>query len=153
MVALAMTAAVLLGGGELLTAESAVSAILIVSLDPGSSHAFTANRILEGVIGGGVALAVSALLFPPDPALAVARAGQAVFAGLGASLERLATALRAGDPTAAAEALERARALDLAEFQEALEAGRETARLSPRRRAALTALERYGTSFGQVDYA
>src|SRR3954452_10093621 len=97
MVALAMTTAVLLGGGELLTAESAVSAILIVSLDPGASDGFTANRILEGVIGGGVALAVASLLFPPDPTVAVARAAQAVFGGLGGALERLAGALDARD--------------------------------------------------------
>ena len=83
MVALAMAVAVLLGGGELLTAESAVSAILIVSLDPGASDGFTVSRILEGVIGGGVALAVSSLLFPADPVLPVARAAQAVLAGLG----------------------------------------------------------------------
>src|SRR5918992_2014428 len=69
MVVLAMSAAVLLGGGELLTAEAAVSAILLVSLDPTTSDfSFTLNRILEGLIGGGVALAVSALVFPPDPA-------------------------------------------------------------------------------------
>jgi uncharacterized membrane protein YgaE (UPF0421/DUF939 family) len=49
MVVLAMSAAVLLGGGELLTAEAAVSAILLVSLDPNTSDAsFTLNRILEG---------------------------------------------------------------------------------------------------------
>src|SRR3954453_7552073 len=35
MVVLAMSTAVLLGGGELLTAEAAVSAILIVALEPG----------------------------------------------------------------------------------------------------------------------
>src|SRR3954467_8874719 len=69
LVVLAMGAAVLLGGGELLTAEAAVSAILIVSLDPGASAHFTLNRILEGVIGGGVALAVSSLLFPASPLL------------------------------------------------------------------------------------
>src|SRR3954451_2012996 len=112
MVVLAMTAAVLLRGGELLTAESAVSAILIVSLDPGASAGFTANRILEGVIGGGVALAVASLLFPPDPTVVVARAARAVFAGLGTSLERLAEALDGRDAGAAAETLSAARALD-----------------------------------------
>src|SRR5262249_55903204 len=43
LVALAMLIATVLGAGELLTGEAAVSAILIVSLDPGTSHAFTAN--------------------------------------------------------------------------------------------------------------
>ena len=106
MVVLAMSAAVLLRGGELLVAESAVSAILLVSLDPNTSDvSFTLNRVLEGLIGGGVALAVTSLVFPPDPALHVGRAAQAVFSGLGAALERLAAALAARDPGAAGEAL------------------------------------------------
>jgi hypothetical protein len=156
MVVLAMSAAVLLGGGELLTAEAAVSAILLVSLDPNTSDAsFTLNRILEGLIGGGVALAVTSFVFPPDPALHVGRAAQAVFSGLGAALERLAAALAAGDAAVAAEALDEARALDalVAEFDETLRVGRETARLSPRRRVSLGELERYGASFAQVDFA
>jgi uncharacterized membrane protein YgaE (UPF0421/DUF939 family) len=156
MVVLAMSAAVLLRGGELLVAESAVSAILLVSLDPNTSDAsFTLNRVLEALIGGGVALAVTSLVFPPDPALHVGRAAQAVFSGLGAALERVAVALTAGDPAVAGEALAEARALDalVNEFDEALRVGRETARLSPRRRASLTELERYGVSFAQVDFA
>src|SRR4051794_2976511 len=93
LVALAMLTATLLGGGELLTGEAAVSAILIVSLDPGTTHhAFTANRILEAVIGGAIALGVSSLLFPTDPRMVVDRAAQAVFGGLGGALERLAAA-------------------------------------------------------------
>jgi uncharacterized membrane protein YgaE (UPF0421/DUF939 family) len=155
MVVLAMSAAVLLGGGELLTAEAAVSAILLVSLDPAGNHGFQLNRIFEGLIGGGVALAVTSLFFPPDPALLVRRAAQAVFAGLGAALEQLANALAANDPQKAGEALASARKLDslIAEFNEALTTGRETARLSPRRRASLTDLERFGASFTQVDFA
>jgi uncharacterized membrane protein YgaE (UPF0421/DUF939 family) len=156
MVVLAMSAAVLLRGGELLVAESAVSAILLVSLDPSTTGVtFTLNRVLEGLIGGGVALAVTSLVFPPDPALHVGRAAQAVFSGLGAALERVAVALTAADPGVAGEALAEARALDalVAEFDEALRIGRETARLSPRRRPSLAELERYRASFAQVDFA
>ena len=153
LVVLAMGAAVLLGGGELLTAEAAVSAILIVSLDPGTSDGFTFNRILEGVIGGGVALAVSSLLFPANPVLGVARSAQALFAGLGSTLERLAAAVDARDASAASDALDAARALDFTEFTEAVTLGRETARVSPRRRTVLAEIDRYATSFAQVDYA
>jgi hypothetical protein len=154
MVLLAMSAAVLLGGGELLTAEAGVSAILLVSLDPASGH-FTLNRMLEGLIGGGVSLAVTSLFFPPDPALHVGRAAQAVFAGLGGALERLAGALGSGDASVAAEALASARGVDamVTEFGEALRTGRETARMAPRRRATLGQLERYAGSFAQIDYA
>ena len=155
MVVLAMSAAVLLGGGELLTAESAVSAILLVSLDPGASPHFTLNRIFEGLIGCGVALVVSSLFFPPDPSLLVGRAAQAVFGGLGAALDRLAGALAARDYHAAANALAGARQVDalVFAFGEALSTGRDAARLSPRRRATLADLDRYGRSFAQVDYA
>ena len=106
------------------------------------------------MIGGGVALAVSSLLFPTDPALHVARAAQAVFAGLGCALERLATALDRATPARARGAGRGARARPLlGEFNEALETGRETARLSPRRRTANAALERYAESFTEVDFA
>ena len=124
MVVLAMTAAVLLRGGELLTAEAAVSAILLVSLDPSTSDvSFTLNRVFEALIGGSVALAVSALVFPPNPALHVGRAAQAVFAGLGGALERLATALERGDTELAREALAEARGLDstVQEFNDTLD--------------------------------
>src|SRR3954453_9668518 len=65
LVVLAMTAAVLLGGGEVLAGEAAVAAILLVSLAPSWSSGFNTNRILEAMIGGRVALAVTSLFFPP----------------------------------------------------------------------------------------
>jgi uncharacterized membrane protein YgaE (UPF0421/DUF939 family) len=153
LVVLAMSAAVLLGGGELLTAEAAVSAVLIVSLDPGVADGFTANRIVEAVIGGAVALTVSSLLFPADPLLPVSRAAQAVFVGLATALERLAAAVDEEDEAAASEALDAARAVSLEEFEEALARGRETVRVSPRRRLLAPELDRFATSFAQVDYA
>src|SRR3954447_11508018 len=93
MVLLAMTAARALGGGELLVSEAAVSAILIVTLDPTTSDGYSPHRMIEAAIGGGVALAMSSLVFPPDPVLEVGRAAQSVFAGLARSLERVATSL------------------------------------------------------------
>ena len=155
MVVLAMSAAVLLRGGELLTAEAAVSAILLVSLDPtASDFSFTLNRIFEGLIGGGVALAVSALVFPPDPALHVGRAAQAVFAGLGGALERVRPRSTAATRARARGAGRGARARHAGRrVQRALETGREMARLSPRRRTANAALERYAQSFTEVDFA
>src|SRR5919106_2041553 len=67
LVMLAMGAAVLLGGGPLLVTEAAVSATLLVLLEP-SSTALPSSRLIEALAGGGVALAVSALAFPPNPA-------------------------------------------------------------------------------------
>jgi uncharacterized membrane protein YgaE (UPF0421/DUF939 family) len=155
MVALAMSVAVLLGGGEILVGEAAVSAVLLLALDPLSGAGFSPNRIFEALIGGGVALVVGALLFPPDPLLHVGRAAQAVFGQLGRTLERLAGALAAGDAGAAERALAQARAIDalIDELDSALASGRETARTAPQRFAARAQLERYDRSVEQLDLA
>ncbi len=155
LVVLAMTAAVAVGGGELLVVESAVSAILIVALDPGANDGFSPNRILEGAIGGGVALIVSSLLFPPDPALAPGRAAQAMFVELGRALERIAGALEGRDAGAAERALDDARGIDdlIRSVEAEVTTGRETARYTPPRRASRTVLDRYARSIPQVDYA
>jgi uncharacterized membrane protein YgaE (UPF0421/DUF939 family) len=155
MVVLAMSVAVLLGGGELLISESAVSAILLLSLSPASGTGFEPNRIFEALIGGAVALAVGALLFPPDPALHVGRAAQSVLGELGRALERLAGALGSGDAERAARALSQARGIDglVDELDAALAIGRETARTAPQRFPARAQIERYDRSVGQLDLA
>src|SRR5450755_1900984 len=92
LVVLAMVAAVVLGGGELLVTEAAVSAILMATLSSTSEV-----RLLDVLIGGGVALAVSTLVFPPDPVVGVARATHAVFGELGVVLRDAAAALATGE--------------------------------------------------------
>jgi uncharacterized membrane protein YgaE (UPF0421/DUF939 family) len=155
MVVLAMSVAVLVGGGEVLVSEAAVSAILLLSLSPASGPGFEPNRIFEALIGGAVALAVGALLFPPDPVLHVGRAAQAVLGELGRTLERLAGALASHDAAAAEQALLEARAIDprIDELDAALAVGRETARTAPPRFAARAQIERYDRSLGQLDLA
>src|SRR3712207_2580511 len=86
LVILAVSAAVLLrGGGELFVNEAAISAISLVSVAP-ANGGFSASRILEGAIGGGVALAVSSLLCPPHPVALVAGRAQQLFDHLGGTL-------------------------------------------------------------------
>ena len=103
LVVLAMVAAVVLGGGELLVTEAAVSAILVASLASSTAEV----RLLEVLIGGGVALVVHSFVFPPDPVLGAARATSTVFGELGSVLRDAAAALAAGD-TRRAEAAVRA---------------------------------------------
>jgi uncharacterized membrane protein YccC len=155
MVLLAMSAAVLLGGGELVVAESAVSAILLVVLAPGSDEGFSINRVLEAVIGGGVGLVVASFFFPPDPRLLVDRPMQAVFGGLGRALQLIAEALRSGDAATASRAVEEAARIDalLRGVQDALITGRETARFAPPRRMARSSLEPFDRSIDQLDFA
>jgi uncharacterized membrane protein YgaE (UPF0421/DUF939 family) len=151
MVILAMSVAVLLNGSELVISEAAVSAMLLVMTSSGS---FSPNRILEAVIGGAVALAVT-LLVSPDPILPVSRAAQAVFGHLGRALERTAAALDEGDAGRAEQALEQARSIDplLREFDDALATSRETVRIAPTRFGDREPIERYDRSLEQIDLA
>jgi hypothetical protein len=151
---LAMSAAVLLGGGPVLVTEAAVSAILLASLDPAPTG-LSADRLIEALTGGAVALAVSSLVFPLDPQLLVGRAAQTVFGELGRVLEKLAAALAAGDREQAEAALHAARSLDgpVRELEEALQTGRETARSSPLRRPVRVELDRYAQGARHIDYA
>jgi uncharacterized membrane protein YgaE (UPF0421/DUF939 family) len=154
LVVLAMSAAVLVGGGAVLVTEAAVSAILLASLDPAPTG-LSADRLLEALMGGGVALAVSSLVFPLDPQVHVGRAAQALLGGLGRVLEELADALETGDRERAARALEAARALDgpVGDLGEALRTGRETARSSPVRRPVRVELDRYERVARHIDFA
>jgi uncharacterized membrane protein YgaE (UPF0421/DUF939 family) len=154
LVLLAMGAAVLLGGGPLLVTEAAVSATLLVLLEPTSSG-LAPSRLIEALVGGGVALAVSALAFPPNPVLLVGRSAQAIFGGLGRALEDVAAALADGDRERSDTALEAAREIDhdLRALDEALVIAGETARFSPGRRSSLGELDRYARAARHIDFA
>jgi uncharacterized membrane protein YgaE (UPF0421/DUF939 family) len=154
MIVLAMGTAVALGGRELLVAEAAVSAILIATL-PGAGTGFPPDRFEEALIGGGVALVVSVLLFPPDPALLVGRALNRLFADLGRALGDVAHALAEGDPEAAERAQETCQAhfLHLVDVRQELLEVRETARFALSRRGSRGQLAKIERSLGAVDYA
>jgi uncharacterized membrane protein YgaE (UPF0421/DUF939 family) len=154
MVVLAMSAAVLVGGGTLLMTEAGVSAIIIGSAAPATLGLFP-TRPIEALIGGVVAFGLHSLVFPPDPLLLVSRAAHAVFGGLGRTLEELAAALETGDAGRAQRALEAARSLDdnMRAFAEALSLGRDTARSAPLRWADRAALDRQEEIGRHVDFA
>jgi uncharacterized membrane protein YgaE (UPF0421/DUF939 family) len=154
MVLLAMSAAVVLGGGPLLVTEAAVSAILLVVLEP-TSAGLAGSRVIQALVGGGVALGVSALAFPPDPVLLVRRSAQGVFSSLGRTLEELAAALAERDTARAEAALASAREIDdgVRALDEALALGRETARYSLARRSSRAELDRYQRGARHIDFA
>jgi len=154
LVVLAMSVAVVLGGGPVLVTEAAVSAILIVLIEP-TNAGFPPTRLVEALAGGGVALAISALAFPLNPILLVARSTQTIFAELGRTLEEVASALAERDSGRAQAALQSAREIDedLRELEDSLSLGRETARFSPGRRSSRAAIERYARGMRHIDYA
>jgi uncharacterized membrane protein YgaE (UPF0421/DUF939 family) len=154
LVVLAMGTAVVLGGGAILVTEAAVSAILLVLIEPANSG-LPPERLYEVLIGGGVALAISALAFPQNPVLLAGRSVQSLFGELGGSLARIAEALEEHSAARAEAGLAAARALDegVREFEHALGIAHETARWSPGRRSARPELARYSRSARHIDYA
>jgi uncharacterized membrane protein YgaE (UPF0421/DUF939 family) len=154
LVVLAMSAALVFRGGELLVNEAAVSAILLASFEPTTSG-YSADRVLEALIGGGVGLAVASFLLPPDPVALVGRVAQGVFGKLGRTLEETASALRDGDPRRAESALASARGIDddIDELEKMLSVASETARFAPSRRRGLEAVHRYEETMPQLDFA
>jgi hypothetical protein len=150
LVVLAMLAAVLLGGGELLVTEAAVSAILVSTLSSTPEV-----RLLEVLIGGGVALVVNTFVFPPDPVLGVARATGVLFGDLGGVLRDGAAALAAGDVRHGEAAVRAAEEVEahLAELKHAVLIGSDTAHWAPLRRSTRAELERYGRTVSHADLA
>jgi uncharacterized membrane protein YgaE (UPF0421/DUF939 family) len=151
LVVLAMAAAVLLGGGELLVTEAAVSAMLVASL----AHSAAEVRLLEVLVGGGVALAVHSFVFPPDPVLGLARATNAVFGELGSILRDAAAALATGDVRRAEAAVHAAEKVEIrvGDLRDAVLVGADTARWAPLRRSARTEVARYARTEGHADLA
>jgi uncharacterized membrane protein YgaE (UPF0421/DUF939 family) len=155
MIVLAMAVAVVLRGSDLFVNEAAVSGLILVSLVPSAQSALSITRPVEAVIGGAVALAVGALVFPPDPQVLVRRAATRVLGDLRFALGEIAAALEAGDHEHAGRALRTARALDgvVDELVEAFATSQETVRLSPARRHARGAIARHVRTGEHLDFA
>jgi uncharacterized membrane protein YgaE (UPF0421/DUF939 family) len=153
VVVLAMAAAVLLGEGTLLVNQAAISAILVVLLQPPGSD-FSPDRFFNALVGGGVALAVNHL-FPVNPERLVESAARPIFEQLATALEDIAGTLKEGDLELAEAVLDRTRRLDeqVRGFDEVLAAGHETAWLSPTRRRSLKHLELYADASIRMELA
>jgi uncharacterized membrane protein YgaE (UPF0421/DUF939 family) len=153
VVALAMAAAVLLGGGTILVNQAAVSAILVLTLPQAGGQGALPQRFVDALIGGAVALVIGQVLFPRNPLTLVAGAGQAVLAAVVRSFDDVADALDRGDVALAELALGRLRSLDrqITEFYDAVAVARETAWLSPPHRRARGQLRHYADASGAVD--
>jgi uncharacterized membrane protein YgaE (UPF0421/DUF939 family) len=134
LTALAMTLALLIGGGTTLVGQAGVWAILVATFrGPGSLYP---EALLETMIGGAVALVFSQLLFPLDPVATSSRALRTVLDGLSAGLRAGRDAVRDGDEDAAARARLELGDLDahIADLSQALAMSAGAARLAPARR-------------------
>jgi uncharacterized membrane protein YgaE (UPF0421/DUF939 family) len=140
-VLIAMAAGVLFSPVPMFVNQSAASAILVVAL---RSSGIAGERLIDAWIGGGCALAISMLLFPPHPLPLLARS-------IRGALQGVADALHG-----AAEALSRRRANDadttlaitqsvhdrLAALTQARAAARDVVQLAPLRRRYRPDIER-----------
>jgi uncharacterized membrane protein YgaE (UPF0421/DUF939 family) len=153
VVAMAMGAALLLGGGTLLVSQAGVSAVFVATIE--RPHGVSPDRFVDALIGGAIALLVSQVLLPRDPVGAVTNAAHALGARLSLALRETAAALASGDLGRARRALEIARAADteLADFADAVDIARETVSVRPPVWRARERLPLYAGAVAQLDYA
>jgi uncharacterized membrane protein YccC len=154
IVFLATSTAVFLGGGPLLVTQAAVSAILVVTLQP-PTDGLSFTRAGDALIGCGVALILNFLIAPIDPVALVRREADPVLHKLAEVLDAIARALDERDRDGALAALGRAREIDAStqRFLEAVTIGRETAAAAPVRRGQRGPLAVYSEASGQIDLA
>lgn len=151
VVALAMLAATLVGGGPLLASQAGASAVLVATLQP-PDGGVDFGRALDALVGGGSALLVSSLLLPVNPLRLLRESAVPVVDGLVEALDQLSDALTSRRPAAAdAALLALARADGVHDaLVGTLETAGEAVRLSPQRRGALGGLDRYAVAVGQL---
>lgn len=134
VVAIALTTAIIAGGGAILIVQSASAAILIVTLmPPTAAEPWNIDRFVDALVGGGVGLAVSALLMPIEPTRYARTATEPVVRVVSDGLRRIGEALATRDAPAATAILADLRdtAPLLASFRAGLDATRESVRLAP----------------------
>jgi uncharacterized membrane protein YgaE (UPF0421/DUF939 family) len=154
VVGLAMLAATLVGGGPLLASQAGVSAVLVATLQP-PEGGFDFDRSVDALVGSGVALLVGTLVLPVNPLRLVRESTRPLLDGLAAALDEIAGALESRDPAVADTALTAVGRVDALHdrMYAAFEAAGDAARLSPARRGALRALERYDIAAGELGLA
>nr|WP_269328589.1 FUSC family protein [Kineosporia babensis] len=152
VVLISMAVAKLLGGGPLMTTQSAVQGIFLAALPqtPGGGL----YRWEDALIGGTTALLVVAFL-PADPGRFVRQEAQDLIRVLASISSESAAVLRSGDAERADAALERARLTqdDIQAWTDALRGGEEISRISPLRRRHQPELQRYRRGLVGLDRA
>src|SRR4029453_6452914 len=102
VVAVAMTLALLISGSLGLGVHASPAGIFLAAT-PSPSGGLAGERLVEALIGGGLALVMTQLLFPLDPIKHVNQAAEPVFNRLADALELAAAGLAAGDRPRARE--------------------------------------------------
>jgi uncharacterized membrane protein YgaE (UPF0421/DUF939 family) len=147
-IALVLTTAA--GATPLIRNQAAASAILIVALHS-SGHNLAIQRLVDALIGGGIAILLARFLFPVDPLDLVRDEARQLRARLANGLDVIADALERGDRSRAREGDRALESLDERKLEEALALAREVARAAPRRRPLRKRLEALGESWLELE--
>jgi uncharacterized membrane protein YgaE (UPF0421/DUF939 family) len=152
VLAMAMTIAVLLGGGTLVTLQAASSSILVATLLPPGGTAGV-DRMLDALIGGLLGIAAVALM-PGDPRDALDKRARDLLGEIAAALVAAADAITERDREIAQRALTRARSQQAGDdYRAALRAAREVAAISPLHRRERRDVARYAMAAEPIDRA
>jgi hypothetical protein len=147
---IALLVATAAGTRPIIRTQAAASTILVVALHvPGSSLAW--QRLVDALIGGGIAIVLARFLFPVDPLDLVRDEAAGLRSQLADLLEQVAEALHAADRDAAEAALSRLDGIDDRRLEDALALAREVVRSAPRRRPLRRRLDALGTSWHELD--
>jgi uncharacterized membrane protein YgaE (UPF0421/DUF939 family) len=138
----AMTVGTVLGGKPVTTLQAAASATLVVALHR-SGAGFALQRLVDALVGGGIAVLIAQLLFPADPLELLRGATGELREAIATSIEDVAFALESRDQPRVERALAQIDAIDERRLREVLGIAREVARDSPRRRRARRRVDAY----------
>jgi uncharacterized membrane protein YgaE (UPF0421/DUF939 family) len=150
--AVALLVATGAGVSPVIRIQGAASAILVVALHRQGTNLAT-QRLVDALIGGGIAIILARLLFPVDPFALVRGEAVRLRTALADALENAADALEAGDYAGARAAQTLLDSIDERRLEDALALAREVARRAPRRRPAREELEALGASWQELDAA
>jgi uncharacterized membrane protein YgaE (UPF0421/DUF939 family) len=146
----AMLLALVVGGERIVIGQAAASAILVVTTADTQTGP---GRLVDALIGAGVALVMSQLLFPVEPIALLRRAETAILTDLRSALELVAEAAETGDDEPAARALGQLRSVRdrLTELSRTREHSRYAAQRSPRWWGRTGPIVREAENAGQLD--
>jgi hypothetical protein len=146
----AMTAARVLGGARIVIAQAAVGAILIIALGDAAAGP---QRLIDALIGAGVALGFSQILFSPEPVALVRRAASDVLKKIAEGVELTARALEHDDDELGERAMSSLRDLHarMVELRRVTHASRRVVRHSVAWRARTAPVVRETENVGHLD--
>lgn len=130
--------------------QASASAILVVALhQPGADVPL--QRLVDAIIGGGIAVLLARFLFPVDPLELVRDQARTMRERIADALADVATALDAHDAGRAAEALRLVDEIDDRPLEEALSLARDVARNAPRRRPLRRRLDALSIAWHELE--